>query len=856
MKNFLIPLFSVLSLTSCVKENQEQIDYSPEQLATKSATSDVYYWSGNEKVYRSIVPDTYFAIFDATVLKDTAPSSISNISDISFKNYSLSSNTASYNFRNNSNDLLWAKVGEEILSAYSNSVVYSAPYIHNSNNDIGISNIFYIQLHQSSDYNLLKEFVDTNNAIIISEEFVPLWYTIMCTSESNGNALQLSNLAYESGKFASTCIEFTDNIQIDEEELLYNDTYYASQWNLHDLYGIDIENVHSITTGDSDIVVAVIDNGIQTNHPDLNITSSWDSMYESAPGRLYYGYGNTEPDYHGTAMTGIIGAIPNNNLFIAGIAPDISLLPISANFNVNNINEQLAKAIRYAADHNVNITSNSWGATESSDLINQQVSYALNKGCVIIHSSGNYNSTQPRYPAADFPDIITTGNIQRNGTRYVNSSNTAYGSSYGTNLDIVAPGTDITTLNATSSYHISTGTSPAVPHVSSTVALMLSVNPNLSRSKITEILNRTARKLPTYTFATTSDKPHGTWNNEVGYGLVNSIDAISLAMGYYNLISFDYTGQSIELSLAADIGKELTIIWDWKNNEKTDFTATSSTPQTITHSFANTSTKRIFIAERVNPNNSIPSSSTALIEFEIITGNNACDIQISPRNTALEFIRIIGGSGFASQTISIKDLPALEALYLVQMADADIIIQDCPALTSFGSSRYIWNPNIPSIGFTIEEDDEIMSHDETLNPDVIGDGGSIIINPNTWPTIPESVISFSTLDISNCSALKNISFENIGLKTFDFSDFPNLNYVYISSTESNMVVGMTNPLVIANRGATLASTVSTLPTKPASSYGYMVIRCVNSAHTQYTTTKLSPTYYNNITNTASVTGIN
>ena len=119
--------------------------------------------------------------------------------------------------------------------------------------------------------------------------------------------------------------------------------------------------------------------------------------------------------------------------------------------------------------------------------------------------------------------MLAVGSITQLGERSIFSN-------YGIDLDVVAPGSFVTTTSIDNTYAISSGTSMACPHVAGVVALMLSANPNLTREEVHKIICRTAYKLPNYTFTNDATHPYGSWNEEVGYGLVDAGAAVFRAL--------------------------------------------------------------------------------------------------------------------------------------------------------------------------------------------------------------------------------------------------------------------------------------------------------------------------------------
>lgn len=842
-KNIFFVLSLMVIISGCIKEefqidsNTPSVENTNRALLTKSSSpGDVYYWAYGEKIYLNLIEDKYFTIFDAMAI-EAEVSGMANLTLNELTSYS-SFNGTSNSIDESDVNYYYACVDSTTVSAYSDAVIYSAPYLSNGVNDVGITNIFYVKLKSESDIGVLYAFAEEHNSTVICENFLPLWHTLSCTNQSTKNALELANIAYESGLFAASDVELYGDVQVDAT---YNDIYYTSQWNLFGTYGINLGATHDITMGNSSVIVSIVDNCIQLNHPDLIVTDSYDATSQTSPGRLYYDPETNDLENHGTSMTGIIGATTNNNIGIVGIAPSASILPISVDFS-NASSQGLARAIRYAADNGARVISNSWSSDGAHQARDEAFEYALDKGCILVQSSGNLNSTTPRYPYCLYPDVIVTGNSNSSGNRYVNPNKPSSGSNYNEYLDIMAPGTSIVTLSSSSGYLSSTGTSPACAHISAIATLMLSVNPDLTHQEVSDIIESTARKLPAYTFTTTSGRPNGTWNNEVGYGLVNCYDAVMQAY-YYNednytsLIEFDHTGQELELSLT--VKDDIAVIWDWDSKDITYISASATSPvdTTITHTYSTSGTRHIIIAETVAPGETASSSSSALSEFDLTIDNAAGNFDIKPMNSALKYLRIIGGPNIPSQTLTISNMQALEQLHIVNMKNTRIVISNCTNLKSFGTSRHIWTHSA-SGGLPIQS-----IGNSTADPDVVIGDGSL---PKKWPDIPETVVSPSLLSISNCPALIVLSLENVGFTNFSFSGLNNLLYVYLSSQASRIVGAGTNSLLSSTFGYYLNSAISTLPIRNPTMAAKIVIRAVNSSNTGFEPVNIASTYKTSI----------
>jgi len=162
----------------------------------------------------------------------------------------------------------------------------------------------------------------------------------------------------------------------------------------------------------------------------------------------------------------------------------------------------------------------------------------------VVFASGNYlvgnSNTDVKYPGNTFSDILVVGAMSPCGERknYISCDGaTNWGSCFGNQLDVVAPGvkmptTDIQGNNGyvSGDYFSSfNGTSSACPVVSGVAALILSVNPCLTGKQVRDIIEKTAQKVGNYSYTDNSERLNGTWNNEMGYGLVNAYAAVQMA---------------------------------------------------------------------------------------------------------------------------------------------------------------------------------------------------------------------------------------------------------------------------------------------------------------------------------------
>ena len=433
------------------------------------------------------------------------------------------------------------KTKEEVISA-----THLLQYYHTLQ---GLTDEFIVKLKPTISFIQLQELAEKNNCKVGEEnKYVKNQFTIHALKTSSINALQLSNLFYETGLF-----DYAEPNFIVLDPYHSNDSLFHQQWGLKNtgqyggMSGIDIkaEQAWSITEGDSNIRIAVVDDGVDLTHPDLrdNLLPGYDVTGGNSGGAP-----EDPNDTHGTSCSGIIGAVKDNEIGIAGVAPNCKIIPILIFQGGWLLPTFAADGINAAWQNGADVISCSWGSrspfTSITNAIDSAVTYGRNGlGCVIVFSSGNYYAS-PHYPTVNFPawlpNVIAVGAITPNGKRKEANYHYDWGSCYGPELDVMAPGEMICTTIyqeypwSSENYDCDfDGTSAACPHVSGVAALILSVNPNLTGQEVRNIIESTAQKVreDLYTYSDTIiGRPNGTWHNEMGYGLVNAYEAVRKAI--------------------------------------------------------------------------------------------------------------------------------------------------------------------------------------------------------------------------------------------------------------------------------------------------------------------------------------
>lgn len=336
-----------------------------------------------------------------------------------------------------------------------------------------------------------------------------------------------------------------------------NDTYFDKQWYLS---AINIYDAWSITMGNSNIVVAVLDSGVDWLHEDLGkgiedyqnifinpnediwtnennpntgngIDDDNNGLIDDMKGWNFVKNNNDcrTNNYHGTFVSGIIAAKSNNNIGIAGIAggnnnAGIKVLPYCVGTDSPE-SSILDDAIIQAVDNGARIIQLSLSVLHTS-AVDAAIEYAEDKGVLIVCSSGNNYKNRISYPACH-EYVLSVGAIGQNMKR-------ASFSDYGQKLSVVAPGVDIYSTTLQNNYSFGNGTSFSAPQVSGVAGLVLSVNPELTAQQVRDIIESTAQKVrpDLYTYSNDGVHNNGTWNNEMGYGLVDAYAAVKKAQEY------------------------------------------------------------------------------------------------------------------------------------------------------------------------------------------------------------------------------------------------------------------------------------------------------------------------------------
>ncbi len=432
--------------------------------------------------------------------------------------------------------------------------------------------------NDATEANMLA-LIESHDCEIVKDHWTPGYYTLRVPAGSDPFEMIRTFQAQPQVRFAElNVISFNDAMGD------VNDNYYSQQWALHNTGStggtadadIDAREAWDVETGDPNVLIAIIDTGVDWDHEDLR-GNIWQNLGEDADGDgatlEWDGTGwvldpddidgvdddgngqiddligwdfdddDNDPDddgNHGTACAGIAAAVTDNSTGVAGVAGSCRIMPLKVDLN-SGMNANRADAINYAAsfvdDYDGVVLSNSW-AMSSGDFtaVHSAVINAKAAGAVVCFAAGNSNTTPISYPAIYEQAIAVGATSECDERKSTTSCDGEYwwGSNYGDSLSIAAPGVNIYTTDRTgasgysASDYISTfnGTSSATPVVAGAAALVISqhihISPagsSLTPDEVQEILEFSADAVGGYDYNHDASRPgHSV---ELGYGRVN-----------------------------------------------------------------------------------------------------------------------------------------------------------------------------------------------------------------------------------------------------------------------------------------------------------------------------------------------
>lgn len=334
-------------------------------------------------------------------------------------------------------------------------------------------------------------------------------------------------------------VEFAEMAHTFSAVDLPNDPFLATSgsWGqpYPDLWGLMAINAPAAwdTATGSGVVVAVVDTGIDYNHPDL-AANVWTNVNEidgngfDDDGNGFvddirgwnFEFNNNDPiDFngHGTHVAGTIAAVGDNGIGVIGVAWHAQVMAVKGLDDSGfGFDFTLAPAIMYAANNGADVINASWSTQGTSEAIEEAIQYATGLGVVFVAAAGNNSEDAMNVFPASSPEAITVASHDPFG-------NFSFFSNFGPRIDVTAPGEDILSLQAANTfqgltvidgYARMTGTSMAAPHVSGVAALILSGNPTFSPDQVRQIIRASNTSVP--------------FDSRFGSGKLNALAAVTL----------------------------------------------------------------------------------------------------------------------------------------------------------------------------------------------------------------------------------------------------------------------------------------------------------------------------------------
>jgi len=286
--------------------------------------------------------------------------------------------------------------------------------------------------------------------------------------------------------------------------------------NQYGLWRINAQDAWDITTGNTDIKVAIVDDAVLVTHPDLipnlvpgyDVASDDDDPMPNEPGMT-----------HGTHVAGIVGAATDNGIGVSSIGFNIKIMPVKSSNSPTTISDAYAGVV-WAADNGADVINMSWGGGGASETAQNIINYAFEAGCVNVAASGNDNVSSVFYPAG-YDNVISVSSTT------ANDSKSGF-SNFGEWIDVSAPGTAILSTyhnNFQPSYNAISGTSMASPMVAGLAGLLLSLNPEFTQQQVQDCILNSADNI---------DNANGAFIGQLGSGRINAYEAVLCAQALVN----------------------------------------------------------------------------------------------------------------------------------------------------------------------------------------------------------------------------------------------------------------------------------------------------------------------------------
>jgi PKD repeat protein len=423
-------------------------------------------------------------------------------------------------------------------------------------------------------------------------------------------------------------IEYAEKVPMYYVDFVPNDSLYnlingPLKWKWH-LDKINAEQAWDITQGSADIKVAIVDNAVWADHPDLEsqIVLQRD-VVNNTPNSNPPGFGNAGDWSHGTHCAGLASAATDNDTGVAGIGFNTSIIGIKASHSSPIQISHSFQGVNFAINNGADVINMSFGGAGYSQSFQNLVNSGNAVGVVFIASSGNDNTSSPHYPSA-YQNVISVASTDDDDSKS-NFSN------YGSSVDVSAPGGfaspgpsgllsttyDETSMGFYDSYF---GTSMAGPVVAGLAGLMLSVNPDLTPEDLEAVMKATCDSI---------DEQNPDYLNMLGAGRINAYEAVK-AVPFSPEASFETSvttilpGQSIDFT---DLSTGIPDSWSWSFEGGSPSSSSAQNPEGIIYNWAGTYKVTLTIE------NNYGSNSLIIEDYIVVTATPPPYLQFSVTET-------------------------------------------------------------------------------------------------------------------------------------------------------------------------------------------------------------------------------
>src|SRR3990170_1352443 len=345
-----------------------------------------------------------------------------------------------------------------LLSLFTSPALAQAPTIPRSNQRV--PGRILVKFKESTPQNIVDERLSELN-VRISARINKLNVLVLNVPESQEDAIisafsKIPNVEFAEPDFVATALATT------------NDPSLSTQWGMFKVQAANSSgpSAWDITTGSASVKTAILDTGIDQDHPDLSAKIVANQNFTTSP---------TVDDLygHGTHVGGIAAAVTNNSVGVAGLCYNSSLMNVKVLDDTGSgYYSWIANGITWATDNGAKVINMSLGGSSGSSTLQNAVNYAVANGVVVVAAAGNSGNPSRTYPAY-YSNVIATAATDSNDAK-------ASWSSYGSWVDVAAPGVNIYStfpnhpyqINKALSYDFGSGTSMATPHVAGLAALV------------------------------------------------------------------------------------------------------------------------------------------------------------------------------------------------------------------------------------------------------------------------------------------------------------------------------------------------------------------------------------------------